>query len=81
MKRWVWLGLVGLLAACKEEEQPPDPGPEPVGGTDCTSSSGQALELSLRLVSRVLGPKLANGAAQALGGPWLTAETTRLKGT
>ncbi len=44
MKRWVWLGLVGLLAACKEEEQlPPDPGPGPVVVPDCTSSSGQAL--------------------------------------
>ncbi len=42
MKRWVWLGLVGLLAACKEEQQP-DPGPGPVVIPDCTSSSGQAL--------------------------------------
>lgn len=43
MKRWVWLGLVGLLAACKEEELPPDPGPGPVVNPDCTSASGQAL--------------------------------------
>jgi transcriptional regulator GlxA family with amidase domain len=44
------------------------------------SSSGQALELSLRLVSRVLGPKLANGAAQALGVPWLVPETAKVTG-
>lgn len=44
------------------------------------SSSGQSLELALRLVSRVLGPKLANGAAQALGVPWLTPETAGVKG-
>jgi transcriptional regulator GlxA family with amidase domain len=44
------------------------------------SSSGQALELALRLVARVLGPKLANGAAQALGVPWLTPETAGVKG-
>jgi transcriptional regulator GlxA family with amidase domain len=43
------------------------------------SSSGQALELALRLVSRVLGPKLANGAAQTLGVPWLTPETAGVK--
>ena len=43
MKRWVWLGLVGLLAACKEEELPPDPGPGPVVNPDCTASSGQGL--------------------------------------
>ena len=43
MKRWVWLGLVGLLAACKEEELPPDPGPGPVVNPDCTSASGQEL--------------------------------------
>lgn len=43
MKRWVWLGLVGLLAACQEEELPPDPGPGPVVNPDCTSASGQAL--------------------------------------
>lgn len=39
MKRWVWLGLVGLLAACKEEPPPP------VEDQDCTTdgSTGQAL--------------------------------------
>jgi subtilisin family serine protease len=43
MKRWVWLGLAGLLAACKEEELPPEPGPGPVVTPDCTSASGQEL--------------------------------------
>ncbi|WP_224247581.1 S8 family serine peptidase [Hyalangium gracile] len=40
MKRWVWLGLVGCLAACKEE-----PLPAPVEEQDCTTqgSEGQAL--------------------------------------
>lgn len=38
------------------------------------SSSGEALELAVRLVFRVLGPKLANGAARALGLPWLAPE-------
>jgi subtilisin family serine protease len=39
MKRWVWLGLVGLLAACKEEpETPPVATPQ-----DCTATGEQEL--------------------------------------
>ncbi len=40
------------------------------------SGSGASLELALRIVSRTLGPKLANGTAQGLGIPWLAPETS-----
>ena len=42
MKRWAWLGLVGLLAACKGEE-PVEPTIPPVTDADCTTTNGQAL--------------------------------------
>jgi serine protease len=40
MKRWVWLGLVGLLAACKEEPEPLPPVTTP---QDCTTTGEQGL--------------------------------------
>jgi transcriptional regulator GlxA family with amidase domain len=42
------------------------------------SGSGAALELSLRIVAKTLGPKLANGTAQGLGIPWLSPEQSPL---
>jgi serine protease len=41
MKRWVWLGLLGCVAACSDTQEPHPPAS--VGDSDCTSASGQAL--------------------------------------
>lgn len=51
MKRWAWLGLVGLLAACKEEPpvDPPDTTPQ-----DCTTTGEQGLTSSQGLGSEEL---------------------------
>jgi serine protease len=60
MKRWVWLGLVGLLAACKEEEQPEPP---PVEPQDCTSTSENALPPGLSSLSQELDSEEPSEAA------------------
>lgn len=55
MKRWVWLGLVGLLAACKEEDplpvDPPITQPQP---QDCTTTGNQGLTSAQGLGSEEL---------------------------
>jgi serine protease len=57
MKRWVWLGLVGLLA-CKKEEPV-----EPVEPQDCTNTSESALPRdSLAFQAQELSPEEAAAA-------------------
>lgn len=53
MKRWVWLGLVGMLAACKGED--PTPVDPPVTQPqDCTSTESQGLTSAQGLGSEEL---------------------------
>ncbi len=66
MKRWAWLGLVGLLAACKEEEPII---PEPPAPAECADPSASALtpppvaasSLALRLAPQEWGPTGLDG--------------------
>jgi subtilisin family serine protease len=57
MKRWVWLGLVGLLAACKEEEVPLPPEPPVTTPQDCTTTGEQGLTSDDGSGSDELDPK------------------------
>src|SRR5262245_15528218 len=41
MRRWIWLGLLAGLVACRDLDADRDP-PYSVGLTDCTAANGQA---------------------------------------